>query len=73
LVACRTPTGRELAVLTEAFARHLARYRHDRSAALKLVSAGEHPRCQELDMTEHAALSATMNLIMNLDEVITKE
>jgi len=45
----------------------------DREAALKLVSTGESPRDQKLDVAEHAAYTAMLNMILNLDEVITKE
>ena len=66
-------TPRELDILRAALNQHHARYRQDRAAALKLVSTGEWPRNQKLDVAEHAAYAAVCNLILNLDEVITKE
>jgi hypothetical protein len=37
------------------------------------LSAGEAPRDKSLDPIEHAAYAAVCNLVLNLDEVITKE
>jgi hypothetical protein len=73
LAAARAPSQAELKLLTAAFARHHAHYQQDRAAAAKLISAGEAPRDKSLDAAEHAAYTAVCNLILNLDEVITKE
>jgi hypothetical protein len=73
LAAARAPSHAELKLLIAAFARHQAHYQQDRVAAAKLVSAGESPRDKSLDVAEHAAYAAVCNLILNLDEVITKE
>jgi hypothetical protein len=73
LAAARSPNPTELKILQTAFERHHAHYRDNHAAALKLVSAGEAPRDQRLDVAEHAAYAAVCNLILNLDEVITKE
>jgi Protein of unknown function (DUF1553)/Protein of unknown function (DUF1549)/Planctomycete cytochrome C/Concanavalin A-like lectin/glucanases superfamily len=73
LAAARSPSPAELKVLRAALERHHEHYRDHRAAALKLVSTGESPRDQKHDIAEHAAYSAVCNLILNLDEVITKE
>jgi hypothetical protein len=73
LTTSRPPRGAELKLLSTALARHLDHYRDDRAAALKLISSGESPRAKALDVAEHAAYAAVCNLILNLDEVITKE
>ena len=73
LAAARSPNQPELKILRTAFDRHHAHYRTDRAAAGKLISAGEAPRDHQLDSAEHAAYAAVCNLILNLDEVITKE
>ncbi|TWU16144.1 PSD1 and planctomycete cytochrome C domain-containing protein [Allorhodopirellula heiligendammensis] len=41
--------------------------------AASLISVGESPRDESLDASEHAALTATAHLIMNLDEFICIE
>ena len=73
LAAARPPSPAELKILQAALAQHRAHYRQDQKAALKLVSTGEAPRDRKLDLAEHAAFAAVCNLILNLDEVITKE
>jgi hypothetical protein len=73
LAAARPPSATERMILRGSLDRHLAHYAKDRTAAAKLVSTGEAPRDRSLDIAEHAAYAAVCNLILNLDEVITKE
>ena len=73
LVTSRSPRPAELTILRDAYAAHLAHYRKHPDAARQLVGAGEHLRDASLDLAEHAAYSAICNMILNLDEVITKE
>jgi hypothetical protein len=73
LVLARRPRPAELAILLDGYQHHLAEYRKDPKAALKLVSAGESPRDGKLDASELAAYTAVAGLILNLDEAITKE
>jgi hypothetical protein len=73
LATSRSPNQAELKVLQSALERHHAHYRGNKDPALKLVSTGESPRDSKLDVAEHAAYAAVCNLILNLDEVITKE
>ena len=73
LAAARSPNPAEQSILRAAFERHHAHYRAQPAAALKLVSVGEAPRDRQLDVAELAAYAAVCNLILNLDEVITKE
>jgi mono/diheme cytochrome c family protein len=69
----RTPQPRELAVLRAGYDEHHRRYHKDRGEALKLLGVGESPRDTSRDVAELAAYTATCNLILNLDEAITKE
>jgi mono/diheme cytochrome c family protein len=73
LATARRPRPAELRVLVGNFEDHLARYRGDRDAARKLLTAGEAPRDERLDPCELAAYTATASLVLNLDEVVTKE
>jgi hypothetical protein len=73
LATGRRPSPAELNVLVADLAGHLDDYRRDRKAAKKLVSVGEFPRDEKLDMGELAAYTAVTSLILNLDETITKE
>ena len=43
-----------------------------KEAAEKLVSVGESERAVGLDVSEHAAWTAIMNTLLNLDETITR-
>jgi Protein of unknown function (DUF1553) len=73
LVTGRTPRPVELAILRTGLNYHLAQYRKDPKAALKLVSIGESKRLDPLDVGELAAYTAMASLLLNLDEAITKE
>ncbi|MBI3823560.1 MAG: DUF1553 domain-containing protein [Planctomycetes bacterium] len=69
----RAPSPQEQMVLLAGYERVLKQYQADPKAAEKLVTTGEWPRAKGLDVAEHAALTAMANMILNLDEVITKE
>ncbi len=72
LVLARTPDPDELTVLNAALADHLARYATDPDAARAVVSYGEsrsHPR---LPAPELAAYTLAANLLLNLDETLTR-
>jgi hypothetical protein len=73
LATSRLPTDREAAVLLKLYDKHLARYRASKDAAEKLLAVGESKRNGKLDAAEHAAYTMAANLILNLDETITKE
>ncbi len=73
LCTARRPQGRELDVLANLFNEQLAYYQSDRDAALKLLSVGESKRDESLDSSEYAAWTMMANLILNLDETVTKE
>jgi hypothetical protein len=45
----------------------------DRAAAVKLLTVGETTCDSALGDVEHAAMTMTASLIMNLDETISKE
>jgi hypothetical protein len=73
LATARRPSETELGVLVKSLRTFRARYRADGAAALKLVSQGEHPRNEALNVAELAAHAVVARLIFNLDQVITKE
>lgn len=73
LATGRSPSPRERQYLEANLRYHLEQYRASPAAAQKLVSVGEMPRDESLDVSEVAAQTALANLILNLDEVITKE
>jgi hypothetical protein len=73
LATARVPGERELSVLTRLLDGHLAHYRAQPEAAAKLLGVGESHRPDQLDPAEHAAYAMLGNLVLNLDEAITKE
>ena len=73
LVTARRPEAAEQAVLARVLERSRERFHRDPSAAEKLLATGESPRPAQLEPIEHAAYTLLANLLLNLDEAITKE
>jgi hypothetical protein len=69
----RGPSDEEMKILLSAVKRHQERFSHDGAAAEKLVTVGESPRDGQLNVAELAAYTTAANLILNLDELVTKE
>ncbi len=72
-VASRVPDAEELAILLGGYERHLARYRADVEGAKRLITLGASQPDAKLDPAELAAYTLTANVLLNLDEVVTKE
>jgi len=73
LCVARAPRDQELEVLQRLFAAQLAKYQADTAAAQALVSNGAGPRPENLPISELAAWTAMGNVLLNLDETITRE
>jgi hypothetical protein len=69
----RRATDAEVRILQRGLNRRLAFYRADPAAAEKLLSAGESPRDKSLNTAQLAAYTTTASVILNLDEVITRQ
>ncbi len=69
----RSPTDEELAVLVDGLNDDLARFRKDAGAAKQLIVLGESKAGASLDPAELAAYTLTANVLLNLDEVVTRE
>jgi hypothetical protein len=69
----RRPRPEEFHILLGGFHDQLARFRCDPQAAIAVVNAGESTRDPRLDPCELAAYTTMAQLILNLDETITKE
>jgi hypothetical protein len=72
-VTARPPNDAESAVLAASLRRFQQRFADDAEAAQRFISVGEFPRDESLDITELAAYTAVANLILNLDEALTRE
>ncbi|MFM7554386.1 MAG: DUF1553 domain-containing protein, partial [Verrucomicrobiota bacterium] len=71
-VLSRAPSPDEAGVVREAFTRFLGRYQADPEAARKAVRVGESAPRAGLPETELAAYTLTANLLLNLDETVTR-
>ncbi len=69
----RPPTDAEVRILEEGLSRRLAEYRADTASAEKLLAAGESPRDPSIGAAELAAYTTTASVVLNLDEVITRQ
>jgi len=70
--AIRPPDARDLETLTTLYRQQLESYRARPEAAKKLIATGDTKPDPALDPAELAAWSMVANVILNLDEVITK-
>jgi hypothetical protein len=73
LATARPPTPEELGVLVRVFWSHLADFTARPDTAQKLLAVGEAKSKPQMNAAELAAYAMTMNLILNLDETVTKE
>ena len=72
LAAGRAPDAYEMDVLRKTLQQMLASYKDDVKGAEAFVSVGSSPRSTSIPVTELAAYTAVANMILNMDEVITK-
>ncbi len=69
----RAPVGRETQVLLKSLHRFEDNYASDTPAALALLNEGDSPWNRALKPAELAAYTGVASLILNLDEMVTKE
>jgi hypothetical protein len=72
VVLARAPEPRELAAVRSALGEFRARYAASPEAAAKLIAIGESPVPQDLPAAELAAYTLVANLLLNLDETVTR-
>ena len=72
-VTLRPPTPDEVQVLTIGLNKRLARYETKADDAQKLVSLGASKPDAKANPAELAAYTTTANVLLNLDEVVTRE
>ena len=73
LVLARKPSAEERSILVNAVERLKKEFTADVESAKKLVKTGESPRDEKIDVVEHATWTVLCNLVLNLDEALTKE
>ncbi|MCX6921517.1 MAG: DUF1553 domain-containing protein [Verrucomicrobia bacterium] len=72
-VVRRDATAEELSVLHKGLEKRLATYATDKTLAPKLLATGLSPAPTDLDHDQLAAWTATTNILLNLDETVTRE
>jgi hypothetical protein len=72
LATGRMPGEDECAVLQESLRAQRAHYQADAEAATQTISVGESPVPEDVEAPELAAYTMVANLILNLDEVLTR-
>ena len=73
LCTARQPTNAETDDLVRGFNQDHETFKHNPQAATALVQVGSTPTADDLDTSELAAWTITASLLLNLDEVLTKE
>ena len=68
----RRPDADELSVLRRVYAEQLTEFQADPEAARALIAVGESKPDEHLDPCQLAAMTMVANLILNLDETVTK-
>jgi hypothetical protein len=68
----RAATPQELAICREVYEAQLASFQADTESAKKYLAIGESVRDEGLEIAEHAAWTVIANMILNLDEVLTR-
>jgi mono/diheme cytochrome c family protein len=69
----RRPQAAEVKVLADGLAKRTARFRQSPDESAKILTFGESKPNPKLDATELASYAVTANILLNLDEVITRE
>ena len=69
----RKPTEREVKVLADGLAKRSLRFQQTPDEAKKLLTIGAAKVDAKVDPVELASYTATANVLLNLDEVITRE
>ena len=71
-VLCREADASELAILKNAYKEQLKQYTKNPAEADKLLAVGESKVNEKLNKVELAALTMVANIVLNLDEAVTK-
>ena len=72
ILTSRTPTADELAILVSGWQEHLRRFQDEPSAANALIQLGDSPLHPQLDPARLAAFTVICNLLLSLDETVTR-
>jgi hypothetical protein len=73
LCVARTPSEKEVDAILKLYQESLEKYKKDAAAAKALATSGPAPPPKEMNPAELAAWTVIANVLLNLDETITKE
>jgi len=73
LVVGRDPAPTELQIMVTTYRKFLSHFREQPAEAKLLLAVGETQRDQTIPLAEHAAMTMIANILLNLDETISKE
>ena len=72
LATARTPNAREIDILKGTLAKQSAVFKADPNKAAEFLKVGDSKRDESIDPVEHAAWSVIAQMILNLDETVTR-
>jgi hypothetical protein len=72
IATARAPTDREITILRRTLDNQLQHYQQNPKSAEALLRVGESPRDENVSAAELAAYTIVASVILNLDEVVTK-
>ena len=72
LLTSRNLNDKELPLLVELYEQELTKYKSQPEKAQALLTVGDYPYDESVELPELAALAVVTNIIMNYDEVYTK-
>lgn len=67
------PKPETLQILTRGYERYRKRFAQDISGATEFISVGDSEPDENLDVSQLAAMTMVANILLNLDETVTKE
>ena len=73
LAVGRDPAPAELQIMGKTHQNFLSHYSANPAEAKLLLAVGERQRDQTIPVVEHAAMTMIANILLNLDETISKE
>ena len=73
LAATRAPKSDELDLLVKRWKVLRTEFAAHPKQAADLLAVGQSPRGSQLDVADHAAYAVVCSLLLNLDEVLTRE
>jgi len=72
LALARPPSRHEIEILEKTYREQFANFSRDPKAAGDLLAVGESPRPKEIDVVQLAAMTGVANVLLNLNETITR-